>query len=157
MLREIIHADTGIIFDRHKLMKFGVPDTEFAPRSTKLHNANATATQVSPPKAKIPQQPTVSEKAKMAVEAAEEENDASEGNDELAPQDGQEDRPSEGASDGITVIEEGAEEEVPWWYRDAIEPMRDELLHQPFWWLLEWMPFYIKRQDEHSEWKKHLR
>lgn len=160
MLREIIHADTGIIFNRRKLMKFGVPGTEFAPRATKLPGSNTNKVQISPPNAKLTQQPTVVREVTMKDESnrdpGEDDDDSSgsapAGNSVSAK------RPvSEMTSGGATIIEEGSEEDVPWWYRDSIEPMRDELLHQPGWWILEILPFYIKKQDEHSVWKKHLR
>lgn len=161
MLREVINSDAGILFDEHKLTKFGVPGTKYAPAPEKISASPSSDSNdndqgqgakgeaiVAPKNAEggVPQLPSVGEgpDQQAASERAARE-DAPTGPD------------SNTSNDGTMLDGQGQEIEVPWWYRDAIQPMRDELLHQPAWWLLEMMPFYVKRQDEHSNWKKHLR
>lgn len=180
MLKEIILSDCGIIFNRRKLMKFGVPGTEFAPKPVKIPaygpgapgfdgKKNANKKEMAPPTGKAPLQPTVFRYQKGDNDSSKkDESPATTSGEETEQDSGDSSSPTDGG-DGTTVIDGEEEEregeageqdemiEVPWWYRDAIEPMRDELLHQPAWWLLELLPFYVKRQDEHSNWKKHLR
>lgn len=131
MLREVIRADTGIIFSRNKLMKFGVP--EFALKTT---GNSAIVPQIKG--ADHPQQPSV---ATGSHAISQEEN--AKGGDNMVPSD-----------TSSTLTNDGSD--APWWYRDSVEPLRDELLHQPGWWLLEVLPFYVKKQDENSIWKKHI-
>lgn len=134
MLREVIQADTGILFNRNKLMKFGVPGTEFALKTT--------GNSVIIPQAKgadHPQQPSIS----TGSQAVSQEDNAKGGDNMVS-------------LDTSTTLTNG-ESNASWWYRDSVEPLRDELLHQPGWWLLEVLPFYVKKQDENSMWKKHLR
>ncbi|KAF8338078.1 uncharacterized protein EI90DRAFT_3013398 [Cantharellus anzutake] len=42
-------------------------------------------------------------------------------------------------------------------YKDAVSPIKDELKRQPLWWLLEVIPFISSSQDEHGHWRDHLR
>lgn len=135
MLREVIQADTGIIFNRNKLMKFGVPGTEFAPT---MQGGSAITPRTKG--ADHPQQPSVST-----------------GSQAVSRQEGDVKASHEMTATETSTTLASEESDAPWWYRDSIEPLRDELLHQPGWWLLEVLPFYVKKQDENSVWKKHIR
>ena len=42
-------------------------------------------------------------------------------------------------------------------YNDAVSPITDELTRKPFWWLLEILPFIDSHQDEHGHWRNYLR
>lgn len=142
MLREVIQADIGIIFNRKKLMKFGVPGTEFAPKISVTGG-------MSPLARRVPQQPTVSNRTHDKVEEAEATSADVNRHSAVTTANEQE--------GDVETVNEESEQDVHWWYRDSIEKMRDELYHQPAWWILELIPFYIKRQDEHSVWKRHIR
>lgn len=145
MIREIIKADCGIIFDKRKLRKLGIPDTEFGFRP----NTNPDATRPQPPGGEVPQLPTISlgsEKVKQQGKEAREMDRAE-------------------STDDATLVENDAAavpvpervEPEPWWYRDSVVPLRDELMHQPGWWPLELLPFYVKHQMHDSSWKKKIR
>ncbi|KAF8323165.1 hypothetical protein DL93DRAFT_2162355 [Clavulina sp. PMI_390] len=178
MLREVIHADTGIVWNRRKMMRFGVPGTEFAPQTTRIpvspsvnksmfKNAKKAAMAQASLKTQgsaQPQQPT------LLTDARHRSDDDAKANEKAANGNGLSKRKDSTAAETMVGDDDGGRAgendesgqelesiEVPWWYRDAIEPIRDELNHQPGWWLLELLPFYIKRQDEHSHWKKYLR
>lgn len=41
--------------------------------------------------------------------------------------------------------------------QDVIAPIHDKLTKNPFWWLLEFLPFVTGYQDEHDVWHNHIR
>lgn len=42
-------------------------------------------------------------------------------------------------------------------YKDSISPITDELVKSPAWWLLEILPFIDNKQDEHNHWINYVR
>ena len=42
-------------------------------------------------------------------------------------------------------------------YKDGVSPITDELKRNPFWWCLEILPFIDSHQDEHGHWRNYLR
>jgi hypothetical protein len=152
MLKEIIAADTGLIFRRSALERAHIDLDELveAAECTKIEDA----------KRKF--KATTQEVATLVKRA-----DGSSANAMLrvSTVDGGEAVPVRDADDGKTAAEALKEEGHLSLYdrwksssvKDALCKMTDELVKAPAWWVLEFLPFIDSNQDEHGRWKNSLR
>ena len=153
MIKEIIAADTGLIFRRSALERAHIDVDELveAAERTKIdakHEFKATTQETATPAARAA---TSSSNPTLRVSIV----------------DGGEAVPVLDTDDGMTAAEalEGTRylslyerwKAVSSSVTDALCKITDDLVKKPAWWLLEFLPFIDSKQDEHGHWKNSFR
>ncbi|KAF8587599.1 hypothetical protein K439DRAFT_1385725 [Ramaria rubella] len=138
MLREIVSAQCGIQFDSAALARAGIPLTMlslpgcFASPSP---STSAPASPISPVKAQDAKTATMTTATAAAATV--------------------EVTPVVSAAAGLEAGYGGAAAQAD--AADAVQPLHDELVLTPIWWVLEVIPFWVAWQDETGTWHQAFR
>lgn len=131
MVREVAAAQCGILFDSDALARAGIPDEIFPCNG--FRTKGGLLAQLVIPKEK--------EAAREREAAKEKEQEAHKGRETHT------DEKDVSASDSEAGASDVADD-------DALQPLHDELVLDPWWWLLEIVPTDYEWQDGNGTWHR---